>query len=158
VDVVAIKRLLPHRYPLLLLDRVTEVTDGNCLRAFKAVTAAEPCFAGVADDADHTYPHMLVLESWCQAAAVLVCLGNGTGDDPPLPVLGGLRDVALRANARPGDVLEHRVRLVRVVGANAIVEGATTVVGGHEIMSVSGVTVSLRSAHTMAGPTDGRHT
>jgi 3-hydroxymyristoyl/3-hydroxydecanoyl-(acyl carrier protein) dehydratase len=99
---------------MLLVDRVLDVVAGESLRAVKAVTAAEPCYAGLPDDADHGYPLVLMIESWCQAAALLACVGARPGGrDSPLTMLGGLTGVTVSGAAHPGDVLEHHVRLVR---------------------------------------------
>ena len=123
IGVAGLKKLLPHRYPMLLLDRVTHVLPGESLTAIMAVGRNEPWYQDLppsADERDHDYPAVLAVESWCQAAAALGALSATT---PPgeaaaarIPLLAGLADVSLYGCARPGDVVEHRVRIVRNFG------------------------------------------
>ena len=81
MDIHEVKNFLPHRYPFLLVDRVTEVVPGESLRAFKNVTVNEPFFQG-------HFPHrpvmpgVLILEAMAQACAILASssLGEGVSD------------------------------------------------------------------------------
>jgi 3-hydroxyacyl-[acyl-carrier-protein] dehydratase len=148
IGVAGLKSILPHRYPMLLLDRVTEVVPGERLVAFMAVSRNEQWYRDLPPDADeraHDYPAVLVLESWCQAAAVLGAKsarpGQGAGR---MPLLGGLTDVRVYARVRPGDVVEHRVRLTRDVGEALLLEGESTV-AGRLVLRIGRATVALRA-------------
>ncbi|HET6212418.1 MAG TPA: beta-hydroxyacyl-ACP dehydratase [Micromonosporaceae bacterium] len=153
IDAAGIKELIPHRYPMLLVDRVVEVVPGESLVAVKAVTANEPWFdapwysGAVVDVADHAYPPVLLLESWCQAAGVLVSLDSPNPDVQTgrVTLFGGLRDVRFLGRARPGELLWHRVRLVRAVSDGAVVEGES-VAGSGTVLQVGRVVVALRPA------------
>ena len=76
IGVAEIKRLLPHRYPMLLVDRAMWTDDGALL-VVKAITCNEPWYDDIGDDDDHGYPATLLIESWMQAAGVVLCLTGG---------------------------------------------------------------------------------
>ena len=73
IDIHRIEDILPHRYPFLLIDRITDVTPGESLRALKNVTINEPFFSGHFPHRP-VFPGVLMLESIAQASAVLVSL------------------------------------------------------------------------------------
>ena len=79
MDVLEIQRLLPHRFPFLLVDRVIELRPGERLVAYKNVTIGEPFFAGHFPG-HPVMPGVLVLEALAQASAIL-CYSS-TGFDP----------------------------------------------------------------------------
>jgi len=149
----AIRARLPHRYPMLLVDRVTELVPGVRLTALKAVTSNEPWYSGLGPDAaeeDFRYPQTLLIESWCQAAGVLA-----TWDDPNPEVLngkvmlfGGISGVEYHRPVLPGDVLEHRIELSRALGDTLIFEGVGTV-GGNTVLTVERAVLTLRPAGTL---------
>ncbi|MFY1670054.1 3-hydroxyacyl-ACP dehydratase FabZ family protein [Plantactinospora sp. WMMB334] len=138
--VAEIRRVVPHRYPILLLDRVVELVPGERLTAVKAVSCTEACFQRLGDgagDRDYAYPATLIVESWAQAGVLLA-----TWEKPNPDVLvgmvglaGAINNVSFGAPVYPGDLLEHRVRLVKVVGDTVILEGET-VVGDRTVMRV----------------------
>lgn len=142
-----IKELLPHRYPMLLIDRVTELVPGERLAAVKAVTVNEPWYRSLppgADEAAHDYPAALLVESWCQAAGLLA--GAAPASAGGVPLLGGLSKVRFRGRVRPGDVIEHRVRIVRDYGENLIFEGES-LLADRTVVEVGRATVALRTGH-----------
>ena len=116
-DVEAIQRLLPHRPPFLLVDRVTSWTPGSKLTAIKSVTMNEPHFAGHFPG-HPVMPGVLILEALAQAAALLACLSL-----PPEKVsntvtyLMGIDGARFRRPVVPGDRLELRVVCTRPKGA-----------------------------------------
>lgn len=72
-DIERIFKLLPHRYPFLLIDRVLEIEHGKRVRALKNVTYNEPCFTGHFPD-HPVMPGVLVLEALAQACGALALL------------------------------------------------------------------------------------
>ena len=70
-EIQDIMKILPHRYPMILIDRITEITEGVGLTAIKNVTINEPYFAGHFP-AQPVMPAVLILESMAQAGAFLV--------------------------------------------------------------------------------------
>jgi 3-hydroxyacyl-[acyl-carrier-protein] dehydratase len=126
-----IRQALPHRYPMLLIDQITEVAARR-LVAVKAVTCNEPWYQHLPDmpgPGSYDYPAVLVIESWCQAAALLAAHrpeqpGRAAGQ---VMLFGALSRAVIAAPVRPGDVLEHRVRQVRAFDGAVIFEGESLV-------------------------------
>jgi len=148
VRAAELKRLLPHRYPILLVDRVLDVVPGESLVAIKAVTLNEPCYAGLpADATDHAYPVGLLIESWCQAAGVLAVHDRPNPDvlAGQVTLFGAITDLELIDEVHPGDVLYHRVRAQKLMSAAAVLEGET-LVDGRPVMRVGQVVIALRPA------------
>ena len=76
IEVTEIMDMLPHRYPFLLVDRVTDYEDGKWLRAVKNVTVNEPCFTGHFP-AKPIFPGVLILEAMAQATGILAVASYG---------------------------------------------------------------------------------
>lgn len=124
-----IKGLLPHRYPMLLVDAVRSIDRWESIVGIKNVTANEPCYADLGEAAapeHYAYPCSLILESLAQTAGILL---NGYWQE-----LAAADDVVLLfaslAGARftgedvfPGDTLEHRTRLQKQPSNVAILRG-----------------------------------
>jgi 3-hydroxyacyl-[acyl-carrier-protein] dehydratase len=148
IGVDTIKRLIPHRHPILLVDRVIEVVPGSHLVAIKAVTVTEPCYAfadSSGDAAGYAYPTSLLLESWAQSAVLLACWDHPNPDvlAGKVELAAGIRKVELPAPVYPGDVVEHRVELVKTIDDAAVVSGGSRV-GDTEVLRVGQFTVALR--------------
>jgi 3-hydroxyacyl-[acyl-carrier-protein] dehydratase len=130
---------------------------GERLTARKAVSANEPWTRPAPGDPPETLlPAFLLIESWCQAAAILAGGGTpnpdvGSGSAVLLAVMKGIQ---LPGAARPGDVVTHDVRLVRVVGQAAILAGAAHV-DGRTVLTVAQVVTALRPATHLEGDRDG---
>lgn len=151
----AIRAVLPHRFPMLLVDRVLERVPGERITALKAVSVNEPWYEGLSDgapDAAYDYPGVLVVESWCQAAGVLIAAENPNPDvlDGQVMLFGGISDVRFCGRVRPGDVLEHRVQLVRALTDTVIFEG-TCHVDGRPVARIGRVVMALRPASELTG-------
>lgn len=123
--------LLPHRHPIVQVDRVLEIDPGRAIVAAKAVTAAEPCYAHVpaGAPADHyDYPLTLLFESMGQSGGVLWLHGQEEGaDDSDALIFGGARNCRSLGPVRPGDVMRHVVRTEMLKGDNAVMSGSTWV-------------------------------
>lgn len=124
MDLADVEAALPHRHPMLLIDRVTAREPGVALRAEKAVTATEPCYAGCDDAplAGRAYPVSLVLESLGQAAALLWGVRVRTDE---ILMLAGVRGFRVTGSAYPGDVLQHEVSLTHLKADTAFATGHT---------------------------------
>jgi 3-hydroxyacyl-[acyl-carrier-protein] dehydratase len=143
-----IKSLLPHRYPMLLVDRVVEAVPGERLVALKAVTLNEPWYAVA--DVEPAYPGTLLIESWGQSAGLLGILSAGDDADfaGQVMLFGSASGIEFHREVHPGDVVEHRVRLTRIVGDNLIFEG-DSVVGGDTVITVERMVMAFRPAATL---------
>jgi UDP-N-acetylglucosamine acyltransferase len=111
VDPALIGRLLPHRYPLLLVDRVVGFEDGQRLVARKTVTVDEPFFAGHFPGRP-VLPGVLICEAMTQAAALLIARSAGALASDATLAIAGLERARFRRSVLPGDVLELEVRAV----------------------------------------------
>lgn len=143
------KSLIPHRYPILLVDRVLEVTAGRGISAVKAITCNEPWYEGIPQDAEdgaYAYPTALLIESWCQSAALLAARTDegGTGEDDVV-LFGGMSKVVVHGRAYPGDVVRHDVRLVQRTAGATFFEG-TASVGGEPVLTVGQAVTLVKPA------------
>ncbi len=126
LDVEAIQRLLPHRPPFLLVDRVVAVEPGVRLVAWKGVTMNEPFFAGHFPGKP-VMPGVLILEALAQACALLALVSLDVSDK--LTYLMSIDGARFRRPVVPGDRLELHVEVVRRKAAiwrqkgTAIVDG-----------------------------------
>lgn len=108
-DLDRLLKLLPHRYPFLLIDRVLEL-DHERVLTLKNVTVNEPFFTGHFPDAP-VMPGVLIVEALAQSAAILAF--GIIGGRRSLFMLTGLDKVRLRRPVVPGDQLKMDVRLVK---------------------------------------------
>lgn len=114
MDIHQILRQLPHRYPILLVDRVLSIDKGVSIRAIKNVSINEPFFTG-------HFPHrpvmpgVLMLEALAQAAALLAfdTLGQ-TPDDNTVYYFAGIDGARFKRPVEPGDQLILEVGLDRM--------------------------------------------
>jgi beta-hydroxyacyl-ACP dehydratase FabZ len=123
VDDVA--RLLPHRYPFLLIDAVEEYEPGVRLVALKHVTTGEPFFAGHLPGAP-TMPGMLVVEAMAQAGGLLLM---AEAEDPERKVVyfASIDGVRWHGAVRPGDRLRLHVDVTHARGRLRKVRAAARV-------------------------------
>lgn len=129
MDITEIMRHLPHRYPLLLVDRVLELIPGDYVTAIKNVTMNEPFFPG-------HFPHhpimpgVLIIESLAQAAGLLAFKSSGkeAGADSVIYFVG-IDNARFKRPVVPGDQLRLEARITRHTrgiwkfDAKALVEG-----------------------------------
>ena len=128
MDVPEIQKLLPHRYPFLLVDRVVAIEPGKSLRAYKNVSVNEPFFEGHFPG-HPVMPGVLVLEALSQACAILAY--RSTGFDPAQKVtyLMAIDGAKFRRPTVPGDRLELEVEVVRFKGSIMKTRGVAKVDG-----------------------------
>lgn len=116
MDIPEIQALLPHRYPFLLLDRVTALEPGRHLVALKNVTINEPFFQGHFPG-HPVMPGVLIIEALAQAGACLAC--KATNFDPQKQVIYfmAIDKVKFRKMVVPGDQVILEVVPLRKGGA-----------------------------------------
>lgn len=121
-----IRELLPHRYPMLLVDRVLELTDTDVV-AEKLVSANEPFFAGHFPSRP-IMPGVLILEALAQTAGICV-LWNEPENRGRGTALLSVKAARFRRPVVPGDILRLGARLLRRKGALYRFEGTASVRG-----------------------------
>lgn len=113
IDIHEILELLPHRYPFLLIDRVTSIEPGDSLVALKNVTMNEAYFMGHFPG-QPVMPGVLILEAMAQAGAVLAYKSTNTKpSDGILYYFAGIDNARFRRVVEPGDQLRLEVKVVR---------------------------------------------
>ncbi len=126
LDVEDLRTLLPHRYPMLLVDRVLELEPGRRVVALKNVTINEPYFNGHFPG-QAVMPGVMILESMAQISGlILLCLPEFAGK---LAFLGGIDKAKFKKPVVPGDQLITEATLLFVRGTMGKVRIVTTVEG-----------------------------
>ncbi len=136
MDIHAVLKQLPHRYPMLLVDRVIECVPGKSIHAIKNVTINEPFFPG-------HFPHrpvmpgVMILEALAQAAGILAFKTAGVvPDEDTRFYFVGIDKARFRRPVEPGDQLNLRATLERAI--RGIWKFATIAdVGGEEVASAT---------------------
>ncbi len=137
-DSVAIQRILPHRYPFLLVDRIIELEPRTRILGVKQVTANEQYFAGHFPGAP-VMPGVLQIEALAQVGAILA-LREFEDRDAKIPFFSGIDGAKFRKPVLPGDTLVLEVTALRTgsrvqkMRGVAMVDGQVTTEA--EIMSV----------------------
>ena len=135
LDINEIMKRIPHRYPFLLVDRVTNLVPGESAEGYKNVTINEPFFQGHFPGYP-VMPGVLILEALAQLGAVAV-LGNEETKGK-LALFTGIDKVRFRRQVVPGDQLQMEARVIRMrssmgkAAVKATVEGELAAEG--EIM------------------------
>ncbi len=137
LNIIQIQDVLPHRYPFLLVDRITELEPGQRIVGVKNVTINEPFFQGHFPG-NPVMPGVLIIEALAQTGVVL--LMHEAKNQGKLALFGGMDDVRFRRQVTPGDVLTleivhlkskrgvGKVRGVARVGNEVACEGELTYV------------------------------
>jgi len=113
LDIYEILKHLPHRYPFLLIDRVTECKVGERLVGFKNVTYNEPYFQGHFPNKE-VMPGVLIIEALAQATGILAFRTNGqVPDENSLYYLVGVDGVRFKQPVIPGDQLKLEVDIIK---------------------------------------------
>ena len=102
LDIRQIQEILPHRYPFLLIDRVTDMEQGKWAEAVKCVTANEPFFRGHFPGRP-IMPGVLIMEALAQTGAVAIL--SEAENRGKLVVFGGIKNCRFKRQVVPGDVL-----------------------------------------------------
>ena len=106
-----IAKILPHRYPFLMIDRITELEPDKRIVALKNVSANEPYFSGHFPGTP-VMPGVLQIEAMAQAGGVLAYFSKLRSGDGHVTFLASISDVRFRKAVVPGDQLELRVEQI----------------------------------------------
>ena len=111
-DLAAIKRMIPHRDPFLLIDAVEQIQHNESAVGIKDVRPEEPFFEGHFPG-EPIMPGVLIVEAMAQTAGVLVVDSTGQADSDLLVYFMGIDKARFRKRVLPGDRLELHVRIIR---------------------------------------------
>ena len=126
LNIQQIKEIIPHRYPMLLIDRVEELIDGEKVIAKKNVTITDPFFQGHFPH-EPVMPGVLIVEAMAQAGAVaLLSLEQFRGKTA---YFGGIDKAKFRQKVTPGDTLILEVEIIKVKSSAGIGKGIARVDG-----------------------------
>ena len=127
-DIMRLLRLLPHRYPFLLVDRIIDIDSDNSAVGIKNVTVNEPHFQGHFPE-QPVMPGVLIIEAMAQTAGAICLLSTG-GNMPSLVYFLTIDNAKFRKPVVPGDRVELHVRKLKKRGniwrfqCEALVDGA----------------------------------
>ncbi|MDO9267328.1 MAG: 3-hydroxyacyl-ACP dehydratase FabZ [Sulfurimonas sp.] len=126
MDVMEIQKIIPHRYPFLLLDRVTEIKENESLIGFKNVTIGDNVFQGHFPG-HPIYPGVMILEGMAQAGGILAfkSMGDMTEEQAANKVVYfmSIDKAKFRAPVKPGDRLEYRISVIKNKGQIWVLDG-----------------------------------
>ena len=108
-----IKKLIPHRYPFLLIDKVTDIVKNESATGVKNVTVNEPYFPGHFPSSS-VVPGVLQVESMAQTAAVLVAKSLNFSESNSLVLLTTIDNAKFRKPVIPGDVMSLVISVKRI--------------------------------------------
>lgn len=125
MDVTQIQKIIPHRYPFLLVDRITEVNIHKNLIGYKNVSISEPIFQGHFPD-HPIYPGVMILEGMAQAGGILAFESmEMTEEEAAKKVVYfmSIDKAKFRSPVKPGDKLEYRISIVKQKAAIWMLRG-----------------------------------
>lgn len=131
MDVVEIQKILPHRYPLLLIDRVTDIVNNEKLLGFKNVSIGEQVFEGHFPG-HPIYPGVMILEGMAQAGGILAFKSMDMTEEEAaekVVYFMSIDKAKFRNPVRPGDRLEYEITVVKHKGAIWVLQGKAFVDG-----------------------------
>ena len=126
MDVTEIQKIIPHRYPFLLLDRVTDLIAKESIIGFKNVTIGDNVFQGHFPG-HPIYPGVMILEGMAQAGGILAfkSMGDMTEEEAANKVVYfmSIDKAKFRAPVKPGDRLEYRINVIKNKGQIWMLDG-----------------------------------
>lgn len=125
-DIEEIKKIVPHRFPFLLVDRVTEINGIESIKGYKNITFNEPIFQGHFPQ-QAVFPGVLIIEAMAQLGAVLLL--RKFPEENRMAYFAGIEKAKFKKIVIPGDRLDLELKVVRsrdtfvVMAGEAFVDG-----------------------------------
>jgi 3-hydroxyacyl-[acyl-carrier-protein] dehydratase len=126
INIEEIKRIIPHRYPFLLVDRVTEVNGYESIKGYKNITFNEAMFQGHFPQKS-VFPGVLIIEAMAQLGAFLIF--RRFPEEDRLAFFAGIDKARFKRPVIPGDRLDLEVTVIRDRGNFVVMEGKAYVDG-----------------------------
>lgn len=126
-DITAIMDILPHRYPFLLVDRITSIEEGHSIEGYKNVTINEPFFNGHFPG-HPIMPAVLIVEAMAQCGGLLL-LNSVDNPNNKLMYFMGIDGAKFRRPVTPGDQLRFKLKLLKMRGRTSKMRGEAYVDG-----------------------------
>ena len=131
LDIMQMQEILPHRYPLLLVDRITEMELKQSIKGFKNVSISEPAFQGHFPG-HPIYPGVLILEGMAQAGGVLALKSSDLTDEEmknKVIYFMSIDKAKFRTPVRPGDRLDYELEVIKMKSSLMVLKGQAFVDG-----------------------------
>ena len=132
LDVIEIQKILPHRFPFLLIDRVIELEEGKFIDAYKNVSISEHVFQGHFPG-HPIYPGVMIVEGMAQAGGILAFKSLSEEDQADIEnkvvYFMSIDNCKFRAPVRPGDRLEYKLNVIKHRGNIWMLKGEAYVDG-----------------------------
>ena len=141
IDIEGIKQIIPHAFPLLLVDRVTKIDLNHSIEAYKNITANEFIFQGHFP-ARSVYPGVYTLEGLAQVSTILAFKSLGL-DNNSLVYFAGIDNVKFKKPVVPGDKLIYQCEIVKMRSKLVILDAKAFV--DKEIVATALIKASLAS-------------
>lgn len=126
LDIMQIQEIIPHRYPFLFVDRITELEEGKRAVGYKNVTMNEYFFAGHFPD-EPVMPGALIVEALAQVGAVIIL--SEEGNKGKTAYFGGINGTKFKRKVLPGDVLQLEIDIIKRKGPVGIGKAVASVDG-----------------------------
>ena len=128
INIEQILKSLPHRYPILLVDKITAMEENKSITGIKNVTFNEPHFMGHFPDKP-IMPGVLIIEAMAQTASVMVMNSGGRSLEDNLVYFMSIDGAKFRKPVIPGDVMELEIEVIQNRGAVWKMSGVAKVEG-----------------------------
>ncbi len=132
LDVVEIQKIIPHRFPFLLVDRVIDIKAGESITAYKNVSISENVFQGHFPG-HPIYPGVMIIEGLAQAGGILAFKSMDEEEQEEssekVVYFMSIDKCKFRAPVKPGDRLEYKVTVIKQKGAIWVLKGEASVDG-----------------------------
>ncbi|MBP7741816.1 MAG: 3-hydroxyacyl-ACP dehydratase FabZ [Aliarcobacter sp.] len=131
LDIIQIQEILPHRYPMLLVDRITDMELKQSIKGFKNVSISEPAFQGHFPG-HPIYPGVLILEGMAQCGGVLALKSSDLTDEEmknKVIYFMSIDNAKFRTPVRPGDRLDYVLEVIKMKSTLMVLKGQAFVDG-----------------------------
>lgn len=125
LDITQIQEILPHRYPFLLVDRITEMEKGKNIVGYKNISISEPAFMGHFPG-HPIYPGVLILEGMAQAGGILALKNSDLSNEElqkKVIYFISIDKAKFRNPVKPGDKLVYKIEIIKLRGTLIVLAG-----------------------------------